>query len=84
MAWKEGDREKNNVGQMWIMKVADSKKYLAAHTKFVKQTAEIIGDRSVGFGKPLLWVGKGATHYAVLYGDNLSDVELTHGQDKSI
>ena len=52
LAWKTGDREKNNVGQMWIMKVADSKKYLAAHNKFVKQTADIIGDRSMGFGKP--------------------------------
>jgi hypothetical protein len=61
---------------MWIMKVADSKKYLAAHNKFVKQTADIIGDRSIGFGK--LNMGRnGATHYAVFYGDNLSDVELT-------
>ncbi len=76
LAWKEGDREKNNVGQMWIMKVADSKKYLAAHNKFVEQTADIIGDRSIGFGK--LNMGRnGATHYAVFYGDNLSDVELT-------
>ena len=76
LAWKEGDREKNNVGQMWMMKVADSKKYLAAHNKFVKQTADIIGDRSIGFGK--LNMGRnGATHYAVFYGDNLSDVELT-------
>lgn len=76
LAWKEGDREKNNVGQMWMMKVADSKKYLAAHNKFVEQTADIIGDRSIGFGK--LNMGRnGATHYAVFYGDNLSDVELT-------
>ena len=76
LAWKSGDREKNNLGKVWIMKVADSKKYLAAHTKFVKQTAEIIGDRSVGFGA-ITMGGKGATHYSVLYGDNLSDVELT-------
>ena len=76
LAWKSGDRKKNNVGQMWIMKVADSKKYLAAHNKFVEQTADIIGDRSIGFGK--LNMGRnGATHYAVFYGDNLSDVELT-------
>ena len=76
LAWIEGDREKNNVGQMWIMNVADSKKYLDAHNKFVKQAADIIGDRSMGFGK--MNMGRnGATHYAVFYGDNLSDVELT-------
>ena len=76
MAWIEGDREKNNVGQIWIMKVADSNKYLNAHNKFIKQVADILGDRSIGFGK--MNMGRnGATHYAVFYGDNLSDVELT-------
>ena len=76
VAWIEGDREKNNVGQIWIMKVDDSNKYLNAHNKFIKQVADILGDRSIGFGK--MNMGRnGATHYAVFYGDNLSDVELT-------
>ena len=76
LAWIEGDREKNNVGQIWIMKVADSKKYLKAQNNFIKQVADILGDRSIDFGK--MNMGRnGATHYAVFYGDNLSDVELT-------
>ena len=72
----EGDREKNNVGQIWIMKVADSNKYINAYKKFIEQVADILGDRSVGFGK--MNMGRnGATHFAVFYGDNLSDVEIT-------
>ena len=76
MAWVEGDREKNNIGQIWIMKVADSNKYINAYKKFIEQVADILGDRSVGFGK--MNMGRnGATHFAVFYGDNLSDVEIT-------
>ncbi len=74
--WIEGNREKNNVGQIWIMKVADSNKYLNAYNKFIEQVVDILGDRSIGFGE--MNMGRnGATHYAVFYGDNLSDVELT-------
>ena len=76
LVWIEGNREKNNVGQIWIMKVADSNKYLNAFNKFIEQVVDILGDRSIGFGE--MNMGRnGATHYAVFYGDNLSDVELT-------
>ena len=76
LVWIEGNRAKNNVGQIWIMKVADSNKYLNAFNKFIKQVVDILGDRSIGFGE--MNMGRnGATHYAVFYGDNLSDVELT-------
>ena len=63
MAWVEGDREKNNIGQIWIMKVAYSNKYLNAYNKFIEQAADILGDRAIGFGK--MNMGKnGAPHYA--------------------
>ena len=82
LVWVEGDREKNNVGQIWIMKVADSNKYINAYKKFIEQAADILGDRSVGFGK--MNMGRnGATHFAVFYGDNLSDVEITMDKIRS-
>lgn len=75
--WKAGDREKNNYGQQWLIKVKDPAKYASAWIKFAKDIEPMIGDRMMGLGSISMGDLEGATHYIVFYGENMNDLEIT-------
>lgn len=75
--WKAGDRDKNHYGQQWLIKVEDPAKYAAAWIKFAKEIESMIGDRMIGLGSISMGDLEGATHYTVLYCENMNDLEVT-------
>ena len=74
--WKNGDREKYNYGQQWLIKVKEPKKYAAAWVKFAKAIEPMIGDRMMGLGALSMGDVDGASHYTVFYGQSLNDLDI--------